>query len=172
MIQQQKNGGTLWNHARHISRTNMRMFSRAVIPSMGREGVFTMGYLGITPILERHSRDANNKHGAIVMLQNFGCAMISGVAAVLLSNPFDTVNTLMKGDMTQGTYKGVCHSFRFVYTNHGIKRFYSGATFRFGCVATAFFVFNRVMEFIAPKLYPHQFGRNSNLLSDTDNLLG
>merc|ERR1719474_937555 len=91
------------------------------------------------------------------MIQNFGCAMVSGVVAVLLSNPFDTVNTLMKGDMERKTYKGVCQSFHYVYANHGIRRFYSGAVFRFGCVATAFFVFNRVMEFIAPKLYPLKF---------------
>merc|ERR1719361_2888629 len=70
MIQQQQNGGTLWNHAKSIARSNLRMFSRAVIPSMGREGVFTMGYLGITPILERHSHDSD-KQGVIAMLQNF-----------------------------------------------------------------------------------------------------
>ena len=150
MVQQQRFGGALLTHVGRVSTSNIFLLTRGMIPSMGREGIFTMGYLGITPILETYNRDQG-------FMYKFGCAMISGAFATALSHPFDTVKTCMQGDLDKQHFKGVYHSFKFLYTNYGLKRIYAGGAFRFGTVVLAFFVFNRVMEFIAPKIYYQQF---------------
>ena len=161
MIHQQRDGGQLVRHLHAISRQNVRLLTRGMVPSMCREGIFTCGYLGANPLLE-HYVDGDG------MAHKFGCAMVSGVAAVLLSHPFDTINTCMKGDLHSSTYRGVAHSFRHIYGHYGLRRIYAGASFRFGTVVLAFFVFNRVMEFVAPKIYHQQFEdlRRSDRRSD------
>jgi len=169
MIQQQRFGGGLLSHVKRLSTANIFLLTRGMIPSMGREGIFTMGYLGITPILETYNRDQG-------FVYKFGCAMISGTFATILSHPFDTVKTCMQGDLKQQHFKGVYHSFKFLYSNYGLKRIYAGASFRFGTVVLAFFVFNRVMEFIAPRIYAQQFeqfndrhNNNNEILTDKMN---
>lgn len=163
MIQQQRFGGALLSHVRRLSTANILLLTRGMIPSMGREGIFTMGYLGITPILETYNTDQG-------FIYKFGCAMISGIFATALSHPFDTVKTCMQGDLNRQHFKGVYHSFKFLYTKYGLKRIYAGAGFRFGTVVMAFFVFNRVMEIIAPKIYTDNFNHdkdsNDNLIKD------
>eukprot|EP01083_Nonionella_stella_P169630 575652_1 len=150
MIQQQRYGGSLLKNVSIILHTNPKLLTRGMLPSLCREGIFTMGYLGITPLLERYSY--NNS-----VISKFGCAMISGIFATVLSNPFDTIKTCMQGDLDKRHFKGTYQSFKFLYTKYGLKRIYAGSTFRFGTVVMAFFVFNRVMEVTAPKMYPEAF---------------
>eukprot|EP01084_Bolivina_argentea_P156292 272369_1 len=151
MIQQQRFGGNLFANLCKI--TLDTTLTRGMIPAMCREGIFTMGYLGILPLLEIYQ----NRYQDISMMNKFFCAMVSGVFATICSHPFDTVKTCMQGDLNQKHFKGTYQSFKFLYSQYGIKRIYAGASFRFGTVVLAFFVFNRVMEFIAPKIYWQQF---------------
>ena len=68
-----------------------------MLPSMMREGIFTMGYLGIEPMLEHYS----NMDHKYAYLYKFGCAMCSGFVAAILSHPFDTIKTCMQGDINK-----------------------------------------------------------------------
>eukprot|EP00483_Globobulimina_turgida_P006770 UN06781 len=121
MIQQQRFGGSLIKHLSKISTTHVGLLTRGMLPAMYREGIFTMGYLGITPLLEHYLYN-QNKEGNINMVNKFLCAMISGVFATICSHPFDTVKTCMQGDLKKKHFKGTYQSFKYLYTQYEIKR--------------------------------------------------
>eukprot|EP01084_Bolivina_argentea_P273325 465553_1 len=150
MVQQQRYGYSIINTFNYITnKFGATIMTRGLMSGIFREGIFTFGYLGMTPILENHFD--NNGY-----LYKFGCAMISGFIATGLSHPFDTIKTCMQGDVNRKQFDTFKQSFKFLYSTYGLQKIYSGFMFRFSANVLSFFVFNRVIEFVAPKLYPSQ----------------
>jgi len=152
MVQQQRFGGSLWSTMHRIVSGHPILLTRGMLPAMCREAIFTIGYLGLTPILEQYQKQ--RQHDSFI--SKFGCAMFSGGISTVLSHPFDTCKTCMQGDLSRTHFGGLRQTFYFLYSKYGLRRIYGGVSFRFGIVAMSFFVFNRIIEHLSPILYGKQ----------------
>eukprot|EP00483_Globobulimina_turgida_P012323 UN12346 len=76
MIQQQRFGGNIIGTPLHIIKeTGVSGMLRGVLPAITREGIFTCGYLGVTPLLERKISQNERFNALPTPLVQFGCAM-------------------------------------------------------------------------------------------------
>jgi len=102
MIQQQRKGGGSLETFKTIANPNN--FFRGFIGAAVREGLWTCGYLSIPPIVRRNLRemypdkfDTDNK-------ARVPAALLGGLFACYLTQPFDTVKTCMQGDIERKTF--------------------------------------------------------------------
>ena len=97
MTQQQKFGGSLLDTARRIakeSRTGkpgLALFARGARLTVAREAFYSAGYLGAVPLLREARPD----------LPLAACAVASGLGAAVLTQPLDTVKTVMQSNLVQ-----------------------------------------------------------------------
>eukprot|EP01083_Nonionella_stella_P057727 151429_1 len=144
MIQQQRFAGNIiGTPARIISTYGLSGICRGMLPSIIREGIFTCGYLGVTPVLEQMLKD-NDKirnSGIPMPILQFGCCMAAGLVASSLSHPADTVKTCMQGDIEQTTYTRALTSLNFIRKRDGIGGLYRGFMWRYGRMGLIFFIF-------------------------------
>lgn len=97
MTQQQKFGGSLLDTARRIakeSRTGkpgLALFARGARLTVAREAFYGAGYLGAVPSLREARPD----------LPLAACAIIAGLGAAVLTQPLDTVKTVMQSNLAR-----------------------------------------------------------------------
>lgn len=72
--------------------------------AMGREALFTAGYLGIVPSLSRYAREA---HGLGEEASRVLGAVGGGVLVGTLSHPFDTIKTCQQVLHNSNIHRGV-----------------------------------------------------------------
>jgi len=154
MIQQQRTGGGTAETIKSIAKPDkiMRGFMGAAV----REGLWTCGYLSIPPIVRRNLRenfpeqfDSDNK-------ARIPAALLGGLFACYLTQPFDTVKTCMQGDIERKTYGTFTESAK-VIAKDGVTAFYRGATFRYGRMVCAVFMMDVLQSAVGPLLYPGAF---------------
>ena len=74
MIQQQRFGGTLFGTPAHIVRqTGLFGMTRGILPAVMREGIYTCGYLGITPLLAQTVSQNESLKSLPTSVVQFGC---------------------------------------------------------------------------------------------------
>lgn len=104
----------------------IRVLYRGHLANLGREGVFTMVYLGLYDRLSNMIRAENSgdrQMGEVVIISSF-----TGACAWLCNYPFDTVKSVIQGRSTQSkTPAGYASEFRSIYKAGGIRGFYRGA---------------------------------------------
>jgi solute carrier family 25 carnitine/acylcarnitine transporter 20/29 len=155
MIQQQRFGTSLISTPMKImGETGAAGLMRGLLMSCGREGLFTAGYLGIGPVINRTLME---NHGLSEATAKAGGAIGGGVIAATLSHPLDTVKTCMQGDIQRTSYGTVTETFSTLYGEAGPSRFFRGWSWRTGRMICAVFIMNECKVRLAPILFPYHF---------------
>ena len=136
MIQQQRFGGTLPGTLRRLyERNGLSGLFRGFIPASQREAFFAVGYLGLSPRVERvcDSLDMSPTAGVAAG------SIASGVLCAALTHPFDTCKSIIQGDLECG---GLTSTARALYAENGIQGFFRGYPARAAMICCCFFIFN------------------------------
>lgn len=168
MIQQQRFGGTtLGTPQRIVGEHGMGALSRGVTMTMGRESLFTMSMLGLTPLIQRAlvEKSGMDKNMALA-----GGSLIGALFAGAATHPMDTIKTCMQGDLHMEKYKGitqtglftVCSHCLFTACSHAIQRGAHPHTETFPthrhCESLGFhskrLSYSREPSFVPPPLHP------------------
>ena len=177
IIQQQKTGLALPAQVSAIAREyGWGKFSKGLLPAIGRESLFTGGYLGLAPVLrsllvqyqpdtfaEQRSTtgaddaaarsDSSSPRGN--MLSLLASSLMAGVTAGVLTHPIDTIKTRMQGDLSPDSpYSSIRPTARLLWQEGGLGRFYQGVLPRTGRICVAVLIFNecnRVFSDVARK---------------------
>ena len=102
MIQQQRKGGGTVETIKSIAAPNHIL--RGFIGAAVREGLWTCGYLSIPPIVRRNLRENFPDQFDSDTKARIPAALLGGLFACYLTQPFDTVKTCMQGDIERKTY--------------------------------------------------------------------
>ena len=136
MIQQQRFGGTLPGTLRRLyERNGLSGLFRGFIPASQREAFFAVGYLGLSPRVERvcDSLDMSPTAGVAAG------SIASGVLCAALTHPFDTCKSIIQGDLEAG---GLTSTARALYAENGLRGFFRGYPARAAMICCCFFIFN------------------------------
>mmetsp|Transcript_18 Transcript_18/g.27 ORF Transcript_18/g.27 Transcript_18/m.27 type:complete len:285 (-) Transcript_18:168-1022(-) len=158
MIQQQRFGRNIIHTPMQIIReTGLLGMGRGMLPSIMREGIFTCGYLGVTPVLERKISQNEQLSFLPKPLVQFVCSMTAGFVASGLSHPADTIKTCMQGDIQQSTYTRMTSGLRLIIHRDGFGGLYKGFIWRYLRMGMTFFIFNLTMSPVSHVLFPSAF---------------
>ena len=172
MIQQQSTGLPLAAQVSAIVREHgWARFSKGLLPAIGRESLFTGGYLGLAPVLrsllvqsspdtfadsqpqQPHAHSSQPLRGN--MLSLVASSLLAGVTAGVLTHPIDTIKTRMQGDLAANSpYNTVRQTAALLWKEGGLGRFYQGVLPRTGRICVAVLIFNecnRVFSDVARK---------------------
>ena len=150
MIQQQVYGQSFSRTVLSIARNN-GVFSRTGLlrglgPTIGRDGIYVFGMLGITPVVEEYLQ---REHACSPAVSSFYASMVGGVCATIPSQPFDVVKTVLQGDRVQEPkHASVARSPAMVLTallrEGGINRLAAGLGWRTVNICGTIYVANEV----------------------------
>ncbi|KAJ1446145.1 mitochondrial carrier domain-containing protein [Pelagophyceae sp. CCMP2097] len=154
MIQQQRFGGSIFSTpARIVSECGIGGLGRGLSMSMGREGCYTAGVLGVCPVLTEALEERGIGGGAGKMLAAIG----AGVLAATLSHPLDTVKSCLQGDVARLEYTTTLEAFSALYAKAGWTRFFSGWHWRTGRMILAVGIMNECKSTLSPLFFPKHF---------------
>ena len=172
IIQQQRTGLSLPTQVSAIAREHGWLkFTKGLLPAIGREALFTGGYLGLAPVLRSllvqarpHTFAEQSNNTAVArtdsggrgnMLSLIVSSLLAGVTAGVLTHPIDTIKTRMQGDLSASSpYSSISQTARLLWQEGGVGRFYQGVLPRTGRICVAVLIFNecnRVFSDVARK---------------------
>ena len=155
MIQQQRFAGSIFSTpGRLVSSFGFASLFRGLVTSCGREGMFTAGYMGIGPVV---NRTVVEDYGYSPATGTFAGAVGGGVIAATLSHPMDTIKTCMQGDIEQKTYTSLSGTARKLYQEAGLSRFFQGWAWRTSRMICAVAIMGECKTRLAPIFYPSLF---------------
>eukprot|EP00587_Corethron_hystrix_P010193 CAMPEP_0113317110 /NCGR_PEP_ID=MMETSP0010_2-20120614/12132_1 /TAXON_ID=216773 ORGANISM="Corethron hystrix, Strain 308" /NCGR_SAMPLE_ID=MMETSP0010_2 /ASSEMBLY_ACC=CAM_ASM_000155 /LENGTH=235 /DNA_ID=CAMNT_0000173991 /DNA_START=322 /DNA_END=1029 /DNA_ORIENTATION=+ /assembly_acc=CAM_ASM_000155 len=155
MIQQQRKGKNTINTLKDVAVPSV--ITRGLLGTAVREGLWTVGYLSIPPIIRRELMTRYPERFDSVNKARVPAALLGGLFGCYLTHPFDTVKTCMQGDIERTTYGTFTDTAKKIYTESSIAGFYRGATFRYGRMVCAVFMMDVLQANIGPLLYPKAF---------------
>lgn len=151
LIQQQKFGGSLLGTPMRIMSTAGPLsIMRGLIPSCGREGLFTAGYSGVGPAFAKALRES---FGMDPIQSKMVGAIGAGVMCATLSHPLDTMKTCMQGDIEQKVYGGFGQTFATL-SKGGVSNFFRGWAWRTGRMILAVGIMSECKERLGPLMFP------------------
>ena len=127
---------------------------RGTVTSVGREGVFTLGYLGVGPAM---TTACEKSYGMSPAVASVAGAIGGGVLASVLSHPMDTIKTCMQGDIHGENYGSIVQTGSKLYKEGGVGAFYRGVGWRTSRLICLVFIINAIKEPVAKVMYPHHF---------------
>lgn len=117
MIQQQRFGGSIASTpARVIKAHGLSMYARGMICTMGRESLFSMSMLSVTPLLQEALVDKFKLDPNVGLAAG---ALAGSIFAAVATHPMDTIKTCMQGDIEQ---KNLQRHKKYVLSTHAGKR--------------------------------------------------
>lgn len=155
MIQQQRKGGSSVAALKSVA--TPALIGRGFCGMAVREALWTCGYLSIPPIVRNFLMTNYPDTFTSNEKARIPAALLGGLFACYLTQPFDTVKTCMQGDIEKQTYGSFTQTAKKIYSENGIPGFYRGATFRYGRMVCAVFIMDTLKEAIGPLLYPAAF---------------
>lgn len=155
MIQQQRFGGSLLGTPARFVQEYGAMFSlsRGVTMTIGRESMFTMSMLGITPLIQQNLVESSGveKNTALAI-----GALTGAILAGTITHPMDTIKTCMQGDLGQEKYKGIMQTGRLLAEEYGVMQgLFKGLSYRIALISTTFFLVNSFKQRLVPFMFPH-----------------
>jgi solute carrier family 25 carnitine/acylcarnitine transporter 20/29 len=165
MIQQQRFGGSmLGTPSAFIREYGISSLTRGFSTTMGREGLFTMSMLGITPAIQSNlvEKSGMEKNQALAV------GALSGACfAGTLSHPLDTIKTCMQGDLAQQKYQGVIATGRSLAAEYGVMQgLFKGLFFRICLISTTFFLVNTIKQRLTgPLMFPKAYAVRAQEMS-------
>lgn len=150
MIQQQRHGGSFFGTLRRLHAHNgLSGLFRGFVPSSQREAFFAVGYLGLSPRVERVCDSMDMSPTASVAAGS----IISGVLCAAITHPFDTCKSIIQGDLATG---GLSATARSLYRENGIQGFFLGYPARAAMICCCFFIFNETKLRLGVVLFPER----------------
>mmetsp|Transcript_44310 Transcript_44310/g.108294 ORF Transcript_44310/g.108294 Transcript_44310/m.108294 type:complete len:277 (+) Transcript_44310:47-877(+) len=153
MIQQQRFGGSILGTPVRIAKDHgAGMLMRGLTCTLGRESLFTLAMLGITPtiqlkLVEDYKLDKNVGLAA--------GALIGSILSATLTHPMDTIKTCMQGDLEGKKYTTVKGTGAELIKDNGVaKGLFKGLGWRITLIATTFFLVNKFKQVLAPVMFP------------------
>ena len=156
MVQQQQRGGTiLGTPARILKDYGARGLMRGMTMTLGREGLFTLAMLGITPWIQTQLSTKAGMESNVALAAG---ALTGSVTAALISHPMDTIKTCQQEDLGAERYGSSRQSFALLRKEHGgMRGLYKGLKWRIALIGTTFFLVNSIKERLAPRMFPAEF---------------
>jgi hypothetical protein len=153
LIQQQNFGGSLPACLSKIFRSHgFAGLSRGMMGSMGREGLWCCGYMGLGPVFQRYFSETGwNEHSALML-----GSILSGVIVATLSHPMDTIKTCMQGDIERNKYTTVMGTSKTL-ASEGFQRFFWGWGWRTGRAIFGVLLLSSCKDRLTQVLAPHHF---------------
>lgn len=156
MIQQQRKGGSAPVRIKNILEKPVNIY-RGLMGMAVREALWTCGYLSIPPVVRRtlmtnypETFDTNDK-------ARVPAALLGGLFACYLTQPFDTIKTCMQGDIEREVYGTFTETAKKINADSGFTGFYRGATFRYGRMVCAVFIMDLMREKMGRLMYPKAY---------------
>lgn len=84
-------------------------------------------------------------------------ALLGGFFACYLSHPFDTIKTVMQGDIERKVSGTFTQTGARIWADSGFFGFYRGASFRYGRMCCAVFIMDLLKDQVGYALYPSAF---------------
>lgn len=160
MIQQQRKGGGIGVRLGNVMENPVNI-TRGIVGMAIREALWTCGYLSIPPVVRRtlmtsypETFDTNDK-------ARVPAALLGGLFACYLTQPFDTIKTCMQGDIEREVYGTFTQTGKQIFADSGFTGFYRGATFRYGRMVCAVFIMDLMREKMGRLMYPQAFEQES-----------
>lgn len=155
MIQQQKKGNTTLQAVKSVATPSLilRGFEGMAV----REALWTCGYLSIPPIVRRELRERYPDTFPTDNKARVPAALLGGLFACYLTQPFDTMKTCMQGDIERKKFGTLTQTGRILFQEAGIFAFYRGATFRYGRMCCAVFLMDYLKGAVSKVYYPDAF---------------
>lgn len=154
MIQQQRFGGsTLGTPARIVQEFGLTDLGRGATMTMGRESMFTMSMLGVTPLIQQRLVETSGwERNTALAAGSLTGALLAGV----ITHPMDTIKSCMQGDMGRVKYNGIVQTGQAIAAEHGVVQgLFKGLFYRIALISTTFFLVNTFKEKTVPLLFPH-----------------
>ena len=154
MIQQQRFGGsTLGTPAKFIAEHGYSSLARGSTMTMGREAMFTMSMLGITPLIQQHLVESSGVEQNTALAAG---ALTGAIFAGTITHPMDTIKTCMQGDLGQTKYTDITSTGRLLASEYGVVQgLFKGLSFRIALISTTFFLVNTFKQRLVPLMFPH-----------------
>lgn len=149
-IHQQKLGKAPLPTVKHLySNFGFKGLFRGFSSCAVREGIYTCGYLGLTPVFSGKFKTA--KVFESDLLCTLGGSIASGIVASIFSHPVDTIKTIIQADMEGKKFANSRVVFTDLVKNRGITSLYLGGGPRLIRNCGAFFIVamirNQVVEY-------------------------
>jgi len=155
MIQQQRKGNSTIQAIKSVATPSLilRGFEGMAV----REALWCCGYLSIPPIIKRELRARYPDTFPTDNKARVPAALLGGLFACYLTQPFDTMKTCMQGDIEQKKFGSMIQTGKILYKEAGIFAFYRGATFRYGRMCCAVFLLDYLKGVVSQTFYPDAF---------------
>lgn len=154
MIQQQNSGTSIIETPMKIvSEFGIAGLARGAICTMGRESLYTMAMLGVTPTIQTELKEKFQLDNNIALAIG---ALSGSFLSATVTHPMDTIKTCMQGDMSQKKYTNIRETGQLLADEYGVRAgLFKGLAWRIGLITTTFFLVNKIKEQIAPRIFPH-----------------
>jgi solute carrier family 25 (mitochondrial carnitine/acylcarnitine transporter), member 20/29 len=157
MIQQQRFGGSIASVPVRVLKgygAGPSGLGRGMSMTMGRECLFSLAMLGVTPAIQKSLSSGSMKMESNTAL--VAGALAGSFFAATVSHPMDTIKTCMQGDLEQKKYQSVTKTGQSLAQEYGVaKGLFKGLGFRIVLIATTFFLVNKFKEQLVPVMFPH-----------------
>jgi len=159
MIRQQNFGGTiLGTPISLVQNHGVTVLGRGMIMTCAREAIFTMGMLGLCPVV----KSAIHQQGYNDNLALAGGALTASFVSATMTHPCDTTKTCMQGDCEQNKYSNIRNTMRVIHAERGMGGYFAGLQWRIGLITTTFFLANRFKDILAPILFSNKFSEKGS----------
>jgi len=121
--------------------------------TMGREAMFTMSMLGVTPLIQQKLVDSSGwERNTALAAGSLSGALLAGV----ITHPMDTIKSCMQGDLGRAKYDGIVQTGKAIAAEHGVVQgLFKGLFYRIALISTTFFLVNTFKQRTVPLLFPH-----------------
>lgn len=156
MIQQQRFGGTILGTLTRLrAESGSTVLLRGLSVTMGREGMFTLAMLGITPSIQHELMTMDAFPGPMDRTSALAIGSIAGsVLAATVTHPMDTIKTCLQADVKKETFTTVGGALRKLMADNGSSALFRGLPWRISLISTTFFLVNGIKEKLAPSIFP------------------
>ena len=153
MIQQQNFGTSiLRTPIQIVNDFGVGGLARGAIMTMGRESLYTMAMLGVTPTIQKELAERFQLEGNLALAAG---ALSGSFFSATITHPMDTIKTCMQGDLHQQKYTNIRETGMSLAKEYGIAQgLFKGLSWRIGLITTTFFLVNKIKQTMAPIVFP------------------
>eukprot|EP00633_Aureoumbra_lagunensis_P010094 CAMPEP_0197317260 /NCGR_PEP_ID=MMETSP0891-20130614/46158_1 /TAXON_ID=44058 ORGANISM="Aureoumbra lagunensis, Strain CCMP1510" /NCGR_SAMPLE_ID=MMETSP0891 /ASSEMBLY_ACC=CAM_ASM_000534 /LENGTH=167 /DNA_ID=CAMNT_0042807145 /DNA_START=396 /DNA_END=899 /DNA_ORIENTATION=+ len=162
MIQQQRFGGSIISApSRIFSQYGLHGLFRGLAMTLGRESIFTLSMLGITPAIQKELVERSGLDSSSALA---GGALSGAIFAATITHPLDTIKTCLQGDVQGIKFKTHAQTFSLlIQESHGsFLGLFKGLNWRIALISTTFFLVNDFKDRFAPFLFPRRLSTPHN----------
>lgn len=141
ILHKQNDGGSTMQTIRAIvAHKNHLNIMRGVMPTAGRDGGFTAGYMGLAPVIKEQLKGKVDHPVAAAACAGVG----AGVPVAIVTHPWDLIKAKLQENIHGAKRKSMVETAHAVYQQEGWQAFFKGFTPRATRVISAITVMSTV----------------------------